>query len=136
MCIRDSSGTVSAGAPIIGTLTDGAGNSVGYELSTVGPLFFGWNGQAGSEVSGVQTNFAQSSTINDWIFTLSFDRPIDQLSLGQTNLFSTGANAGGMLLFFSDAASNSVNLGTPGLGPDGLSNLGSSSALNSGDVIT
>lgn len=130
-----NSGQVSAGAPISGTLTDAAGDSVGYEISTVGALFFGWNGNAGSEAAGVQTNFGQNTTIEDWVFTLTFDTPIDQLTLSQTPLITSGANAGGTLAVLSDASSVSANLGTPGLGADGLSNLAGAFPVNGGDVI-
>lgn len=131
-----NSGEVSAGSSISGTLTDAAGDSVGYDVSTEGALFFGWNGHAGSDLGGVQANYAQSTEVVDWLFTFTFDSPIEQLTLSQAPFLSDGANAGGNLFFFSDAASVEVDLGTQGLGPDGLSNLDSASTLNSGDVIT
>ena len=52
-----NAGQVSAGSPITGFLTDAAGDSIGYEISTLGPLVFGWNGSTSSEPGVVQHNF-------------------------------------------------------------------------------
>jgi len=130
-----NSGQVTSDSPISGFLTDAAGDSVGYEISTVGALFFGWNGDADSEAGGVQADIGQNTTIDDWVFTFNFDNPIDQLTLSQTPFVTSGENAGGGLTIFSDAGSVSVDLGTPGLGADGVSNLASAVPVNGGDVI-
>jgi len=130
-----NSGQVTSDSPINGFLTDAAGDSVGYEISTVGSLAFGWNGDAGSDLGGVQANFAQSTEILDWSFTVSFDDPIEQLVLSQAPFRSVGGNAGGTLAILSDAGSLSIDLGTSGLGTDGVSNLAGAFPVNGGDVI-
>jgi hypothetical protein len=118
-----NSGQVGSSSPISGVLTDAEGDSIGYTISTTGPLFFGWNGDAASELGGVQENFGQIDGTFDWIFTMAFDSPIESLTLSQTPFYSTGTNAGGSLMVMSDAANASANAGTQGLGSDSLSNL-------------
>ena len=135
-------GEVSDGSPISGFLTDAAGDSIGYEISALGPLVFGWNGSTSSEPGGVQHNF---NTVDDqgdvvpvngpieWLFRLEFDSPIASLSLSQTPVRTAGNNSGGLLGIDSDAASATVFAGTQGLGTDGLSNL-NSVAIDGGNV--
>ena len=126
-------GEVSNGSPISGILTDAQGDSIGYSISTAGPLFFGWNEEGSSDPGGVQHQFGQVDGTFDWVFTMAFDNPIDSLTLGQTPIHSTGANAGGSLMIMSDAANASANAGTQGLGSDGFSNL-NSIVVAGGDV--
>ena len=118
-------GEVSAGSPITGFLTDAAGDSIGYEISALGPLVFGWNGSTSSEPGGVQHNFNTVNGPIEWSFQLEFDSPIASLSLSQTPVRTAGNNSGGLLGIDSDAASATVFAGTQGLGTDGLSNLNS-----------
>ena len=117
-------GPVSEGSPVSGVLTDAEGDSVGYSISTIGPLFFGWNTSAASELGGIQGNFGSTSGSFDWIFTMAFDRPVESLTLSQTPLRTAGGNAGGFLAILTDSNLATVDAGTQGLGPDGLSNLG------------
>ena len=137
-----NAGQVSAGSPITGFLTDAAGDSIGYEISTLGPLVFGWNGSTSSEPGVVQHNFntvdAQGDVVPvngpiEWLFELEFDSPIASLSLSQTPVRTDGNNSGGLLDIDSDAASANVFAGTQGLGTDGLSNL-NSVLITGGDV--
>lgn len=118
-----NSGTVSNGAPISGVLTDAEGDSIGYTISTTGPLFFGWNGESASELGGVQDNFGQVDGTFDWVFQMAFDSPLESLTLAQTPIQTAGANSGGSLMIMSDAGNASVNAGMQGLGSDGVSNL-------------
>ena len=128
-----NTGQVSAGSPITGFLTDAAGDSIGYEISTLGPLVFGWNGSTSSEPGVVQHNFNAVNGPIEWLFELEFDSPIASLSLSQTPVRTTGNNSGGLLDIDSDAASASVFAGTQGLGTDGLSNL-NNVLINQGNV--
>ena len=128
-----NAGQVSAGSPITGLLTDAAGDSIGYEISTLGPLVFGWNGSTSSELGGVQHNFNTVNGPIEWLFQLEFDSPIASLSLSQTPVRTAGNNSGGLLDIDSDAASANVFAGTQGLGTDGLSNL-NSVLITGGDV--
>ena len=126
-------GEVSDGSPISGFLTDAAGDSIGYEISALGPLVFGWNGSTSSEPGVVQHNFNAVNGPIEWLFELEFDSPIASLSLSQTPARTTGNNSGGLLDIDSDAASASVFAGTQGLGTDGLSNL-NNVLINQGNV--
>ena len=129
-----NAGQVSDGSPITGFLTDAAGDSIGYEISTLGPLVFGWNGNnTSSEPGGVQHNFNAVNGPIEWLFELEFDSPIASLSLSQTPVRTTGNNSGGLLDIDSDAAFATVFAGTQGLGTDGFSNL-NSVLITGGDV--
>ena len=128
-----NAGQVSVGSPITGFLTDAAGDSIGYEISTPGPLAFGWNGSTSSEPGVVQHNFNAVNGPIEWLFELEFDSPIASLSLSQTPVQTAGNNSGGFLNIDSDAASATVFAGTQGLGTDGLSNL-NNVLINQGNV--
>ncbi len=128
-------GQVGPGSPISGTVTDADGDSIGYTISTVGPLFFNWNGGSNSELGGVVENFGSTDGTFSWTYELSFDQPLDSITLVQTPVLTAGANSGGSLQLTSDASSASVVEGTQGLGNDSLSNL-NGSVVTGGNVST
>ena len=103
--------------PISGFLTDAANNSIGYTISNLGPLVFGWNGPLSSEQGGVQHNFDTGAMVDDTLFfQLEFAEPIASLTLSQTLDRTAGGNDGGSLAIGSDAASVDVFAGTQSVG--------------------